>query len=764
MDDNNNIKYTPNVPPFLRYCSAIIPAAFDDSLSYYEALCALYKWIQDNTVDIINNNAKVTQYYIDLVKDLKSYVEHYFDNLDVQDEINNKLDAMVKDGTLQTLLANYLVICGGNAKELGCKGDGTTDDTLAIQNAIDQMSQLGINKIVFPAGEYVVSGNINIPSDFEIEGMEGSVFKYVGEGVTDVRLFRIVGTNAETPVQNVYIHGITIDCTEQEYKGGYSTDTPKLTHTDPCGNGIAAIVVKFAKNLTIENCTLKDIYGDGIIINYSTDVNILNNRLEDVSAGNITLNGQIGYDNHGDGIASFASYNVVFENNSVINKRVYLAGAANAIGKPCGRSGIEFEYPININYETTPDDINHNAPDYNLIPLTNFTGANKQYRIANGLRAVNNYVYGYTKGVHLEANATAVIDNNTVIHNCIGVLTSNTGRTSIRNNYIDTDGVGSSPQSGYNGYYGCIGITSYIDSLDSKSFIVDGNTIIGDGRGIVLARNKIFVTNNNIRSKYGVYQLTDTLRDIQVVNNTFCDAHVSEFTNAIRLQNASKWSIRGNVFNIDSTPTNIIYISGTTFSDSSIQDNIFNCTSELGEVIKMVDCTNCYLVNNRFFGTCTAFIRGNTSRANTFKNNIVEDITNKVIYMSSGFYRFNLLDRNIGKLDNGGGPLPNNSLTEIAGDYYQRGQIIHKGSISNDSTTIGWACVSAGIYTTNAYNSTPSLGKYIVNSSNKVYQCTKLGSGTPSVEPTQTTGTVEESDGFEWKYCGAVAVLKTIAF
>ena len=42
MDDNNNIKKAPNVPPFLRYCSAIIPTAFDDSLSYYEALCALF--------------------------------------------------------------------------------------------------------------------------------------------------------------------------------------------------------------------------------------------------------------------------------------------------------------------------------------------------------------------------------------------------------------------------------------------------------------------------------------------------------------------------------------------------------------------------------------------------------------------------------------------------------------------------------------------------------------------------------------------------
>ena len=46
-----------NVPPFVLWCSATIPTAFDDSMSYYEALCALYKFIQDNLVESINNNA-----------------------------------------------------------------------------------------------------------------------------------------------------------------------------------------------------------------------------------------------------------------------------------------------------------------------------------------------------------------------------------------------------------------------------------------------------------------------------------------------------------------------------------------------------------------------------------------------------------------------------------------------------------------------------------------------------------------------------------
>ena len=37
---------------------------------------------------------------------LKDYVDHYFDNLDVQEEINNKLDAMAEAGTLQEIITS----------------------------------------------------------------------------------------------------------------------------------------------------------------------------------------------------------------------------------------------------------------------------------------------------------------------------------------------------------------------------------------------------------------------------------------------------------------------------------------------------------------------------------------------------------------------------------------------------------------------------------------------------------------------------------
>lgn len=108
MTNDNDVRRMPdNIPPFVKFCCANVPAVFDDSLSYYEALCALWKYLQD-CIDVINNNALLEEEFIDKFNVLKSYVEHYFDNLNVQAEINNKLDAMVASGEFQSILDSYV--------------------------------------------------------------------------------------------------------------------------------------------------------------------------------------------------------------------------------------------------------------------------------------------------------------------------------------------------------------------------------------------------------------------------------------------------------------------------------------------------------------------------------------------------------------------------------------------------------------------------------------------------------------------------------
>lgn len=85
------------LPPFSAFLASNIPAVYDNTMSYYEELCALLKYLQDQVTPALNSNAEA-------ITILSNYVEHYFDNLDVQEEINNKLDEMVESGELQRIL------------------------------------------------------------------------------------------------------------------------------------------------------------------------------------------------------------------------------------------------------------------------------------------------------------------------------------------------------------------------------------------------------------------------------------------------------------------------------------------------------------------------------------------------------------------------------------------------------------------------------------------------------------------------------------
>ena len=93
---------------FTNYIYKAIPLAFDESMSYYETLCGLLAYLKDTVIPSLNNNADAIIEVQNLMIQLQDYVDNYFKNLDVQEEINNKLDEMVEDGTLQEIIADYL--------------------------------------------------------------------------------------------------------------------------------------------------------------------------------------------------------------------------------------------------------------------------------------------------------------------------------------------------------------------------------------------------------------------------------------------------------------------------------------------------------------------------------------------------------------------------------------------------------------------------------------------------------------------------------
>ena len=81
------------------------PTAFTEGMTYYELLAWLVNFLDKEVIPKTNEN-------IEAVKELQTYVSTYFDNLDVQEEINNKLDQMAEDGTLQAIITTYLQSSG----------------------------------------------------------------------------------------------------------------------------------------------------------------------------------------------------------------------------------------------------------------------------------------------------------------------------------------------------------------------------------------------------------------------------------------------------------------------------------------------------------------------------------------------------------------------------------------------------------------------------------------------------------------------------
>lgn len=94
-------------------------------------------------------------------KELESYVRNYFSDLDVQGEINNKLDQMAQDGTLVSVLYQY-VPGFQNAVIYGIKNDASEDVSEKLQTLINN------GNVFLPNGSYRVQGLIIPPNRYLI--------------------------------------------------------------------------------------------------------------------------------------------------------------------------------------------------------------------------------------------------------------------------------------------------------------------------------------------------------------------------------------------------------------------------------------------------------------------------------------------------------------------------------------------------------------------------------------------------------------------
>ena len=96
-------------------------------------------------------------------------------------------------------------------------GDGTTDDTSAIQDIIDLAAGGTNNKVFFPPGKYLVSSDIVIPGSVELHGTEIgiAIIKALTPYANKIKNTKAVST---VKLQNLYFDGIRVEFDKEKTK------------------------------------------------------------------------------------------------------------------------------------------------------------------------------------------------------------------------------------------------------------------------------------------------------------------------------------------------------------------------------------------------------------------------------------------------------------------------------------------------------------------------------------------------------------------
>jgi nitrous oxidase accessory protein NosD len=133
-----------------------------------------------------------------------------------------------------------------NVQDFGAIGDGTNDDSLALQAAIHVAAEAK-RTLYFPPGNYVVSQSLRAASNLAIWAYGATLVTMIGE-LGDSG--RIVPTLNIDSVDNVTVSGLAVN--------GRKSSFP---HTE----FKAGICIINSSEVTIEDCDLFDCKGDGLI-------------------------------------------------------------------------------------------------------------------------------------------------------------------------------------------------------------------------------------------------------------------------------------------------------------------------------------------------------------------------------------------------------------------------------------------------------------------------------------------------------------------
>lgn len=449
--------------PFKIQCLTNFPFIDEDfdALSNYGLLCKI--------VEYMNNIATNNNLLVDNINDLNNW----FKNLDVQDEINKKLDEMAESGELTDIIAQYLNLAGllsyntvADMKNATNLVNGSTCQTLGFhtindkgnalykvrtitnEDTIDEMTLIALNNPLLIA-ELIIEDEMNVKQ-----------FGSYGDGIHDDTLsinttilncntinipdgiYLIEPSNEQTAENDNDINkGINVTsnkvinfeknallkCKTNNYyyyrilrinqssnivinNGKIQGD--KNTHTGSMDSEFGHCVsILSSNNVVLNNMELYDAMGDGIVL-----IGLNQSYSPENNCKNITINNCLIHDCRRQGISVIGSYNT-----KILNCEIYdIRGI-----KPQSCIDIESNYDDNPVEKVYINNCNlHDSANFNLL-------------IVKGKDIlVNNSTI---EGILINQNSDKVNINNTIVND---IYSENNLLTTVNNCITNTISLG----------------------------------------------------------------------------------------------------------------------------------------------------------------------------------------------------------------------------------------------------------------------------------------------------------------------------------
>ncbi len=573
-----------DLKPFLQFCKSVgyIPTSYKVAMSYEEEILWLCDFLENTVIPAVNQNAEAVEDLQAFCIELKNYVDDYFDNLDIQTELNNKLDEMAESGELAELISLYLdsqAVIGFNTISSMAEAQNLADGSFVRvygkltyndgKGAFYKVRELqntdvpdGDNLVTLTETDNLVAEKI---SDYRVDTLEEEILKRVP-------LFKVKLTDTFNTIQSYF--SVEGEKVIEFTKGTYTfTDTFRLNaNTKIILNGSELIfnVPDVVTNWEASHGFF-NFQEDDEFLAYSGNGNI------EVVGGKIT-GGNFSFCHAKDISFKNIEFNLC-RNDHIIE----LCAIDGCVIENCSFNGIyetsnNYKECINLDIASRsafPFFSEETNPTYDNTPNKNIIVRNCKFTEPN----TTNYTFDCAIGNHgIDAEVyheNIIIENNEINNSTnLGIDIYNFKNVIIKNNKF----IGSSEAITNEGSH-------ILTHKTAEDILIENNIFKGGFKAI----------------SYASPSTTGGYKKWNILNNTFIDfTHTTENISIINILAIDLCKIIGNLFNnilCGCIRTN--YASLNSSNEYYIENNTFNSVNSTISCIKAYDGKN-YINNNNF--------------------------------------------------------------------------------------------------------------------------------------------------------------------